>query len=738
VCSVCEATIKTETLTKLGHTDGEWITDKDATCTEDGSKHQVCSVCKATIKTETLTHLGHTDGEWIIDAEATCTADGSKHQICSVCNATLRTEALAMFGHDYTAQKPVKACVTKSVVYQCQHCKDTYSMPLQTISADIDYCYWSYFDSVYYVQDVISINGIQGGYGKYTVTITYVAPNGEMFAYTYENIADLYTVDYLGDASWEACYRQSCSPFVVIEIEDEIGSKTSYTAYFPTLNPESHADGYNFYAPDVAIDASTKATIGHDLGVTSYPTTCARNGYDEYACKNCDYIEIKEWDNMSCHVSLDYIGNAYLSQGFCYTYSLKIDIRGGGSKHFDSDAAVVIYDMYGANVSTIYPATWVNYDGSWSMTQTIYLVANWPHTIFVNIDTTAGCGLSCYYDVGSGTYTYEYNSLHKYNSVVTEPTKTEDGYTTHTCIVCGDSFKDSYVDAIGSVGLSYKVNEDGITCTITGIGTCEDEDIYIPTCIDGYTVTAIGEKVFENLAHVKSIHISKTVTDIANKAFYKCVSITEIRIPENVRCIGTQIFLGCESLTTVYYDSTYAPAEGETFIKNATIKKIVFGDNLTTIPNYICYNCDNLEEIILSPNTKYIGNYAFYYCQSVEKIDLPEGLLNTGWYAFYGWNITELIIPDSVTSIYNSFRDCGKLERIVMPTSIISVPNQTFYLCHAIKEVYYMGNELEWSAINISEDSSVLNRAVVYYYSDIQPANDGNYWHYVDGIPTIW
>ena len=99
ICSVCDATIKTETLTKLGHTDGEWITDKEATCTEDGSKHQICSVCDATIKTETLTKLGHTDGEWIVDAEATCTEDGGKHQVCSVCDATIKTETLTKLGH---------------------------------------------------------------------------------------------------------------------------------------------------------------------------------------------------------------------------------------------------------------------------------------------------------------------------------------------------------------------------------------------------------------------------------------------------------------------------------------------------------------------------------------------------------------------------------------------------------------------------------------------------------------
>ena len=38
---------------------------------------------------------------------------------------------------------------------------------------------------------------------------------------------------------------------------------------------------------------------------------------------------------------------------------------------------------------------------------------------------------------------------HAYTSVVTDPTCTEKGYTTHTCSKCGDSYKDSYVSATG-------------------------------------------------------------------------------------------------------------------------------------------------------------------------------------------------------------------------------------------------------------------------------------------------
>ena len=65
---------------------------------------------------------------------------------------------------------------------------------------------------------------------------------------------------------------------------------------------------------------------------------------------------------------------------------------------------------------------------------------------------------------------------HSYKAVVTAPTCTEKGYTTHTC-ACGDSYVDTYVDALGHAWDNGKVTkpateaEDGVktfTCTRCG------------------------------------------------------------------------------------------------------------------------------------------------------------------------------------------------------------------------------------------------------------------------------
>ena len=59
--------------------------------------------------------------------------------------------------------------------------------------------------------------------------------------------------------------------------------------------------------------------------------------------------------------------------------------------------------------------------------------------------------------------------VHSYTSVVTAPTCTEKGYTTHTC-TCGDSYVDSYTDALGHSYGAWKQTK-APTCTEKGMET---------------------------------------------------------------------------------------------------------------------------------------------------------------------------------------------------------------------------------------------------------------------------
>lgn len=58
---------------------------------------------------------------------------------------------------------------------------------------------------------------------------------------------------------------------------------------------------------------------------------------------------------------------------------------------------------------------------------------------------------------------------HSYESVVTDPTCEEQGYTTHTCPDCGDSYVDTYVEKLGHDWEDVGAPTVEATCTTTGM-----------------------------------------------------------------------------------------------------------------------------------------------------------------------------------------------------------------------------------------------------------------------------
>ncbi|MBE6580153.1 MAG: hypothetical protein E7650_00875 [Ruminococcaceae bacterium] len=76
------------------HTEGDWITDTEATCAVAGAKHKECTECGEVLETVTIEKPAHTPSTWIVDDEATCAVVGEKHKECTACGETLETETI--------------------------------------------------------------------------------------------------------------------------------------------------------------------------------------------------------------------------------------------------------------------------------------------------------------------------------------------------------------------------------------------------------------------------------------------------------------------------------------------------------------------------------------------------------------------------------------------------------------------------------------------------------------------
>jgi hypothetical protein len=69
---------------------------------------------------------------------------------------------------------------------------------------------------------------------------------------------------------------------------------------------------------------------------------------------------------------------------------------------------------------------------------------------------------------------------------------------------------------------------------------------------------------------------------------------------------------------------------------------------------------------------------------------------------------------------------------------VTSINSYAFTGCTSLTTVYYEGTADEWTSITIDLNNDPLKSATVYYYSETDPAEEGNYWHYVNGVPTAW
>lgn len=67
---------------------------------------------------------------------------------------------------------------------------------------------------------------------------------------------------------------------------------------------------------------------------------------------------------------------------------------------------------------------------------------------------------------------------HEYDVVVTAPTCFEEGYTTYTCIYCGDSYKANFVSATNHEGTTHMIPGYDATCTEEGMTEC----VYCSAC----------------------------------------------------------------------------------------------------------------------------------------------------------------------------------------------------------------------------------------------------------------
>ena len=261
---------------------------------------------------------------------------------------------------------------------------------------------------------------------------------------------------------------------------------------------------------EVLTKQETVSALGHDFVLhEGKEATCTEKGWYEYnTCTRCDY---------SSYIELDARGHSYstiVTDPTCLTKGYATHIcYYCGYTYTDSYTDALGHD-YGAWKQTKAPTctekgTETGKCSRCDVTETRDIDAL-GHDLVHHDGKAATCtanGWAAYDTCNRCDYT-TYKEIaatgHDYNAVVTEPTCTEKGYTTHTCAACGDSYIDTYTDALGHDYGAWKQTK-APTCTEKGTetGKCSRCDVTETRDID-----ALGH----DLVH----HDGKAATCTAN------------------------------------------------------------------------------------------------------------------------------------------------------------------------------------------------------------------------------
>jgi hypothetical protein len=263
---------------------------------------------------------------------------------------------------------------------------------------------------------------------------------------------------------------------------------------------------------------------------------------------------------------------------------------------------------------------------------------------------------------------------------------------------------------------------DGSAGSGTGMAELPNLAVTIPSKVNGYTVTEIGERAL-SASKLSSVTIPSTVTTIHDMAFYS-TKLRQLEIPSSVTSIGTNIavsnqlkqitvkagnpvydsrkncnaiietatntlILGCEETTIVEGIETIG--KGALMgIANYGMKEVYIPKSVTRIEDNPFFYGTQIESIVVaSDNPVYNSRNN---CNAIIKTStnelvvgckntvIPKGVKRIGNYAFSGLNdkLQQIDIPASVESIGLAAFRGDALKEIILPNGVRNIEASAF------------------------------------------------------------
>ena len=260
------------------------------------------------------------------------------------------------------------------------------------------------------------------------------------------------------------------------------------------------------------------------------------------------------------------------------------------------------------------------------------------------------------------------------------------------------------------------------TVTITKY-TGTESTVILPSTINSWPVTKIGEDAFQDNTTITSVTIPASVTEIGSNAFAGCTNLTSVNYEgdwsnltiqsgnpavqdaANAQLFDFEFILNNTAVVVISYKGTAA---------DVTIPSRYQGKPVTTIDHAAFFN-SAVTSVTIPDSVTSISDEAFINCPKLTNISIPNSVTYIGFSAFRSCtSLKSITLPSSLSFISGAlFLGCSQLTTIHIPVSVTSIGNNAFADCPSLMTVTYPGSKTQWDDITKGRNSDVLENHLI-------------------------
>ena len=431
------------------------------TCTEKGFTIYTCTRCGDEYVGNETPALGHDDRTEV--TAPTCTEAGFTTHTCARCGRSYRAEETAASGHDWD-QGAVTKQPTETVrgerTYTCVRCGEKRIEAIQPLSHVHQY-----------VAVVVPPTCTEEGCTVHTCRCgdSYTDARVPALGHQSSAVIKAPTCTAKGFTVY-TCSR--CGEVYTGDETEALGHDYRIDVTAPTCTEKGHTTYTCTRCGSVSTGNET-AALGHDYQSAVTEPTCTDRGYTTYTCPRCgDKYTGNETAALGHDYRIDVTAPTCTEQGYSTYTCLRC-----GEKHTGDETAALGHEYEASETApTCTEAGFTTHTctrcgDSYTSDETDALGHDWDEGTVTLQPTQTVPGERTHTCRRCGekrtAFIPELGHVHVYTAVVTAPTCTEGGCTTHVC-ACGDSYVSDETDALGH---DYFTAVTAPTCTETGFTT---------------------------------------------------------------------------------------------------------------------------------------------------------------------------------------------------------------------------------------------------------------------------